>query len=338
MSRTREPSLNELLKRVSRAFYLSLRVLPGKVRAPLALAYLLARAADTIADTRRVDPDRRLASLLALRARLASNDSGPLPSELMQLAAGQDDAHEGRLLSNLPRLMAALDDLAAPDADSVRRIVVRLTEGMEQDLRRFPDERSGRVTALADAEELDRYTYLVAGCVGEFWTEITIRHTPALADWDGERMARLGIDLGKALQRTNILRDLATDLRNGRCYLPVDPRELLDARQEERARPLLLESIAETIALYRSGELYLLAIPRRCIRLRLAVLWPQLMGLATLARLAHSRSWLDPQRPVKVSRGWVYAMIARSLVSVGSNAALSAWIARLRDSSSLGLN
>ena len=36
-----------VLKSVSRSFYLSLRVLPSAVRPALALAYLLARAADT---------------------------------------------------------------------------------------------------------------------------------------------------------------------------------------------------------------------------------------------------------------------------------------------------
>ena len=46
-----------LLKRVSRAFYLSIRVLPEPVRRPVGLAYLLARAADTIADTAAVPPD-----------------------------------------------------------------------------------------------------------------------------------------------------------------------------------------------------------------------------------------------------------------------------------------
>ncbi|MCI0869448.1 MAG: squalene/phytoene synthase family protein, partial [Chloroflexi bacterium] len=43
--------LTDLLKGVSRSFYLTLRVLPGGIREPVGLAYLLARAADTIADT-----------------------------------------------------------------------------------------------------------------------------------------------------------------------------------------------------------------------------------------------------------------------------------------------
>ena len=44
--------LTGVLKSVSRSFYLSIRILPRGMREPVAVAYLLARAADTIADTR----------------------------------------------------------------------------------------------------------------------------------------------------------------------------------------------------------------------------------------------------------------------------------------------
>ena len=40
-----------LLRGVSRSFYLSIRLLPAPLRRPIAVAYLLARAADTLADT-----------------------------------------------------------------------------------------------------------------------------------------------------------------------------------------------------------------------------------------------------------------------------------------------
>ena len=59
-----------LLKSVSRSFYLSLAVLPAAVRPAIGLAYLLARAADTVADTRLIDRRQRDTQLLALRAEL----------------------------------------------------------------------------------------------------------------------------------------------------------------------------------------------------------------------------------------------------------------------------
>ena len=55
-----------LLKSVSRTFYLSLAVLPAAVRPTIGLAYLFARAADTIADTRLIERRARITHLAAL--------------------------------------------------------------------------------------------------------------------------------------------------------------------------------------------------------------------------------------------------------------------------------
>ena len=81
---------------------------------------------------------------------------------------------------------------------------------------------------------------------------------------------------------------------------------------------------------FQAAEEYLTAIPRRSVRLRLACLWPLLLGLATLVRLAESGKWLDPKSKVKVSRGSVYRMMLLSLPAVFSNRLLHSWIARLR--------
>src|ERR1700680_4921603 len=48
------PLRGPVLRSVSRSFYLSIRILPWRLREPVALAYLLARATDTVADTTRI--------------------------------------------------------------------------------------------------------------------------------------------------------------------------------------------------------------------------------------------------------------------------------------------
>src|SRR5689334_23484713 len=62
--------LTALLQEVSRSFYKTLRVLPGKIRPQISLAYLLARTTDTIADTGLVPLEQRLEALAALRKRI----------------------------------------------------------------------------------------------------------------------------------------------------------------------------------------------------------------------------------------------------------------------------
>ena len=335
----RKRLLTEFLRGVSRTFYLTLRVLPRPLREPVGLAYLLARAADSIADTRLLASDERLTHLLAFRAQVEGPANLRSIMEIELAVADKQSMHaEHSLVTSLPMAFSMLEGLPEADGNLVQSVVVKLTRGMELDLTTFPPEGSGRIAAIRDPAELDRYIYYVAGCVGEFWTGITMVHSAALKSWDAQHMSGLGVRFGNALQLTNVLRDVPRDLRIGRCYLPetelsnagLAAEDLLDPLAGSKARPILIREIEAALEYYRAAEEYLIAIPRRCPRLRLAVVWPILIGLATLAKLAANENWLDPEQPSKVTRGWVYRMVALSLPCVFSNSLLRAWLGRLR--------
>ena len=333
--------LKDVLKGVSRSFYLTLRVLPKDLRVPIGLAYLLARTADTLTDRRRLAgfTGVRLDGLVALRSQLAGPaDVGVLRDLESEFMDGDSSPEERALFGSLVECFALLESLDATDQEQVRWVVDTLTQGMEMDLTAFTAEDSGGLAALATGADLDRYTYLVAGCAGEFWTKVTVAHTPSLSGWDVARMSEIGVRFGKALQLTNVLRDIPRDLRAGRCYLPADelaaaglsPDDLLDPSNEARAREVLVTWMQTALGHFQAAEEYLLAVPRRSVRLRLACLWPLLLGLATLACLARGGRWLDPDSTVKASRRWVYRMMFLSLPAVYSNTLLKFWIKRLR--------
>ena len=330
--------LKDVLKGVSRSFYLTIRILPRDLRGPVGLAYLLARAADTIADRRAGLPGQRLQSLVTLRTQV----EGPADLEGLQGIASQalegtSSPQEQALFASLVDSFSLLESLEPGDLAQVRWVVATLTQGMEMDLTIFPSAGSGELASLGTAADLDRYIYLVAGCVGEFWTKVTAAHEPNLK-WDVAQMSETGVRFGKALQLTNVLRDLPGDLRIGRCYLPADelaaaglaPKDLLDPENEARTRPVITQWIRTALGHFDAAEEYLLAVPRRSVRLRLACVWPLLLGLATLSRLARRGIWLDPDTTVKVSRGWVYRMMALSLPAATSNTLLRLWIKSLR--------
>jgi farnesyl-diphosphate farnesyltransferase len=142
-----------------------------------------------------------------------------------------------------------------------------------------------------------------------------------------EIMARRGVRFGKALQMTNVLRDCGKDLRIGRCYLPqtmldhhaLSAQDLLQPANSVRARPLMIELVRKTLDHFREALDYTLAIPALSVRLRLACLWPILIGLDTLLLLVDNDAWLDPAKVSKVRRNQVYQIIASSLLLVPSN-------------------
>ena len=214
-----------------------------------------------------------------------------------------------------------------------------IVEGMTWDLTTFPGEDAGGLAALETRAELDRYTYMVAGCVGEFWTEVHVAHRPRLARWDLAKMSPLGVRFGKGLQLTNVLRDIPRDLRQGRCYLPsrelallgLEPRDLLDPATGPALRPLLVELLNVALDHYEAGWQYTFAIPRSEARMRLACAWPLLIGQRTLDILAKTPNWLDPAVVLKVPRLRVYGMVARSLGTVWSTRALGRQARRVRE-------
>lgn len=335
---TNDDLFGDLLKNVSRSFYLTIRVLPLELRQPIGLAYLLARAADTIADTAIVAPGLRLEFLLSLRSQINHQvDAAQLVRIESALMQHQSDRHERNLLQALQPALELLQELDDFDRQQVRHVVTVLTQGMEFDLTYFPQESSGRLAGLITTADLERYTYLVAGCVGDFWTLMSARHTTAFHGCNIPMLSTIGIRFGKALQYTNVLRDCAKDLRIGRCYVPLEhllpanlkPEDLLDIANEARARPVLKSLLKLALDHYREAITYTLTIPERFGRLRLACLWPILIGLETLKRLAASDAWLDPAKPSKVPRQEVYKLMAFSLPAAGSDTIIKGWMDRL---------
>lgn len=327
----------DLLRQVSRSFHLSLAVLAPEVREPVGLAYLLARAADTVADTRLIPyPDRRR-HLETLRAAYAGRPAD-LAAVARALVPHQARPAERRLLEQVGPAVARLAALPAADREAVRAVLATLTSGMLFDLDRFPGQDASGLAALDTLEELDHYTYLVAGCVGPFWTAVHAAHRPRLAGWDGEERRRQSVRFGQGLQLTNVLRDVAADLQQGRCYLPaaalagvgLRPADLLDPVVRPRARPLWGRLLHHALAHYDAAWGYTLAIPVREWRMRLACTWPLMIGLATLAALAGHPDPLAAPAPVKIARAAVRRLLVRSALVVWSDRALAATAAALR--------
>ena len=331
--------LDTLLKRVSRAFYLSVRVLPSWMREPVVVAYLLARAADTIADTASMPVEERLAHLNRFR-RIVSGEADLVEAAELsrKLTCLQSTHGERELIASLYGVFSLLNGMSESDVERIRAVTLTLTGGMLFDLTTFPSNGHCQLTPLRTPEQLYEYCYLVAGCVGEFWTLMSIAHTPSLGNWDEEKMRALGVRFGLALQMTNILRDIPKDLRMGRCYLPqseldsagLRAEDLLQAVNTRQARPLLVWGIRRTLDHFGAAEQYIIAIPRRSLRLRLAALWPVLIGLETLAKLSRSDDWLNPKTRIKIPRSRIYGIIILSMFCGRSNSLVKLWISRIR--------
>jgi farnesyl-diphosphate farnesyltransferase len=318
--------LRSILKKVSRSFYLSLIVLPKPVRTQMGLAYLFCRAADTIADTPILPHHERLSALHTFRTRFQENPPSRIGANqlqrMVQYQPPRGSEGERQLLLHLHDCFRAYERLASGDQRLVKNLVLTLTQGMEMDLTCFPGDAPAGLSALPDRASLDRYTYYVAGVVGEFWTMLCRANLRAFRNSpDSQRLSDLGKRFGQGLQLTNILKDVGKDLQRGRCYLPEDElqqlglqaRDLLDSTLLPQVRPLIVSLIEHALEHLDHGSRYVRLLPRRALRVRLSCMWPLLFAVQTLGEVCRSQALLSPQEQVKISRQAVYCTMLRSL-------------------------
>lgn len=269
-----------LLKKLARTFALSLRILPTSIRPALSLAYMLARASDSIADAATAPTFQRLALLRALP------DSFPEKSPDLGLTGD-----ERGLVARLPDLLKALE--AMPDAAEIKSAWRVILRGQIFDLERFEPSAEGEPPKPLAPEELVEYSQLVAGSVGEFWTRLSFRHIPDYATKPLDEMLALAKTFGQGLQMVNILRDRRRDAEAGRIYIP-----------DERFYP----EMQHASELLEAGQEYASAVKSRA--LRAACRLPLDLARQTLALIAEHPLGLR----VKVPRHKVWIAFAKSFL------------------------
>lgn len=275
-----------LLKAVSRSFYLSMVWLPPAMRRGIALGYMLARATDSVADTSRASIEKRAEVLRQMGLAIAGEAcAGDLLSRLRgEMADAQNKESEATLLRRFDECLGMLSQVSTEERALIRRVLNTIVKGQLWDLSYFAERN--RVESDADTQA---YTYMVAGCVGEFWTDLGLA-TMGKQFCRPERrdiMAEAGKRYGQGLQLVNILRDMDEDAARGRCYICSDP--ILWMR---RAKRYLNDGLDYA---RRLGT----------FRLRFTAMLPALLGLRTLRLIAQRAG----SERVKITRLAVYAAL-----------------------------
>ncbi|HEX5399541.1 MAG TPA: presqualene diphosphate synthase HpnD [Verrucomicrobiae bacterium] len=185
-----------------------------------------------------------------------------------------------------------------------------LLKGCEMDL---------DIKRYADFKGLETYCYHVASAVGLLSIEIFGYRNPGCRDY--------AVHLGKALQFTNILRDVKTDAARGRIYLPqsalkefqVGEDEILNSRYSERFHALAANVAAHASEFYRLAQHALPAEDRQSMAAA------ELMGSVywrLLQKLQANRFNVFDRQPLRLTKLHKLALIFRSWLrfSLGATA------------------
>ena len=309
-----------ILRSVSRSFYLSIRFLPAQLREPVALAYLLARTTDTVADTARISGTLRTETLQMLSNAIQGKASRKsIVDPLASFAPLQESATEQRLIESLPDCLERLEHMENADRDEIRALLAKITNGQMLDLLRFDNRRE--IPALRSTADLDEYTYLVAGCVGKFWTRLCFQHLRDFARLIHDAMLAHGRRYGTGLQLINVLRDAGNDLRAGRCYFPESELRAVGLNAAQilsepgRFQSIYQRWMEKAWEGLEGGIRYGHAIRNR--RVRAATVLPALIGARTLT-LLRGAGVSALHQTIKIPRREVRTMIASLAIRLAS--------------------
>lgn len=303
----------DLLKSVSRSFYLSIRFLPAAMREPVALGYLIARLTDTIADAPGIESEQRLDLLEGIRRTIQNGDEIP---ELRGVAERVDHSGEKNLLSSATPIFNWLASMDGANREHLGEVLLTILHGQKWDIEYF---NSDIFTACETRDDLLRYTYWVAGSVGEFWTKIGFTNLGdrfARPD-DATEMLMSGRKLGQALQLVNVLRDLHEDLPAGRCYVPAEELrkagwsgQTIPAVQE--IEPVFAKWTGQCRQFLAESDDYIQRVRDR--RVRFCTALPKILAEKTLARLESAGAGYVLSNRVKIPRSEVWKGMAKALL------------------------
>lgn len=313
------------LPEVSRTFALNIPMLPAPLDLAVTVAYLLCRIADTLEDESTASAAERR-PLMDEFARLCTlPEDWPLAVEWFSLKAAAAlrpaaPPSEVRLVRGTPQVLETVAALPPWVRTHVARCVREMTAGMAQVLERI--EKQGQLSGLVDLNETLTYCYYVAGTVGEMLTGLFAGYSPAVAEHLFELEPRAAA-FGRALQLTNILKDIREDRERGSCWLPqtlmtrhgLTADNLLSHDHRAAALELLDELIAVAHREVETSFEYILLVPAEEKGIRLFCLWPLFFAVLTLREL-HGNPEVFSGPPVKISRAAVkrVMMFTRALV------------------------
>ncbi len=317
----------QILPRVSRTFALSIEALPEPLRRAIRTSYLLCRVVDTVEDDPGLPPEERNRRF-ALFARLLTDDAAD-PSPLEEAFAGSEPASaDHELCRRAGAVFREFRALPRPLAEAARPHIEEMAHGMAEYAARW--QSSDTLVALRDLADLERYCYFVAGTVGNLLTASFIAEQgTALSDDVRRALRERAVSFGLGLQMTNIVKDVRADRQRGWCFLPaslcarhgIEAAQLLDPAHQEAAMAVVREVADEATAHLQRAIEYTLAVPASAADVRLFVLVPLVLALATLTLVRRSPSVLS-EGTVKVSRETVAAVLVRSRQVVADDAGI----------------
>jgi len=304
----------QLLRDVSRTFALSIEQLPQPLRDAVTLAYLLFRVADCLEDHDQLSPSEK-AVLLRLWASIlrGETDVGELLQRIQPLDDNDPEVQVARLADRILDQVGLLPaGLRAPILDHV----IQSSHGMARWQEHGP--------YVEDEAALDDYMFQVAGRVGYLLTDVFSWYSPFIRERK-DKLMPLSRECGLALQTVNIIRGMRKDYERGWVFVPQSYYERFDLTRDSLFDPRNIDRALQVVELLAEkaerhlwgGMSYVMHLPRRFHRIRLACMWPVYLAVGTLAVSRNNAKVILDE--AKLGRDQVFQILTNTRIFGWSN-------------------
>ncbi len=309
----------ELLKLTSRTFYLSLKTAGNDLGMIMCVSYLVLRIADFFEDNTYMDDSEKIKFLNVWYDVIINKTS--LPKEWKEkfhkYIEEDDDAYA---VYHADLVLEALFKLPKDISEKIIPFLTDTTKGMAYWVKRGSD--------IQNEKDMDDYMFEVAGRVGLLLTEVFSSFSGKIKR-NKEKMNKLGVDFGLALQTVNIIRGLKKDYERGWIFIPKS--FCLKAGLEKQSDLFLKENLSKSLEVLditvkkakghlAKGMEYINLIPRRKLKIRFTCIWPLLFAVRTLAISERNKDTILGE--AKISRKEVKSIVRISSCIFWSNTLL----------------
>lgn len=275
----------EALKKVSRSFAVVIQQLPEELKNPVCLFYLVLRGLDTIEDDMNIDNSIKKDMLLTFADRINKEE--------FTLENVGDTQDYQDLMLHFDKVIREYQKLGP----EYKAVITEITHEMATGMNKYAHETVGSY------KDWDDYCYYVAGLVGIGLSRLFLASKLETSAKLSNK--NLSNEMGLFLQKTNIIRDFAEDLEQGRIFWPEESwknkaNTLHELQADEKSGLAALNEVVLNALEHIPACIEFLECLENQKVFRFCAI-PQLMAVATLKELYNNPEVLH--KNVKIRKG-----------------------------------
>lgn len=297
-----------LLRKTARTLSFSFSILPSYPKFMLSYGYLVARAMDSVVDESQASEDIKKEFIYKI-FKVSSGENLIISKDLKAEILKGLRENEQKLILEIDEIISYFKSkITDNDMKAFRKLIAGLYNGMLIDICDF------KTGAISDIKTLDRYVSLIGGIPALYWYDVYLNYKPSVFKSNFYSSA---YHIGKALQYTNILKDLYDDVRRKRCYIPltylkeknISIDDLKNPSNIDMVRDFIKSVVIVAVDFLDESEKFILSIDSSDFTLKLSLIWPIYWSVETLTAVLEKNPL---KSKIKISKFSVYKTLIKS--------------------------